>query len=143
MGTIIKHQLEYLAYRCICHYRNNSGAIVSEYKDKKRFFTFGTAGSPNIICVIKGRYIGLDVKALKTKRNDNQKEFQAAINAAGVIYFLVRSLDEAVEVIEDAIKRVAAQPESLIAARRNHRQSLITPPITARIALTATTIQAH
>ena len=53
----------------------------------------------------KGRYIGLEVKALKTKQNDNQKEFQAAVNAAGGIYFLVRSLEEAVEAIEDAIER--------------------------------------
>ena len=101
-----KSILEYLAYRGVFHYRNNSGAIVSEYKGKKRFFNFGAAGSPDIICVIKGRYVGLEVKASKTKQNDNQKEFQAALTKAGGIYFVVRSLDEAVEAIEDTIRRL-------------------------------------
>ena len=54
-----QNQLEYLAYRGILHYRNNSGAIVSEYKDKKRFLKVGAAGSPDIICVTRAAISGL------------------------------------------------------------------------------------
>jgi hypothetical protein len=46
--------LDYLALKHLFHYRNNSGAMVSEYRGKKRFMRFGATGSPDIVCVVKG-----------------------------------------------------------------------------------------
>jgi len=49
--------LDYLALKQIFHYRNNSGA----FKDKKgHFYRFGALGSPDIICVIAGQFVGID-----------------------------------------------------------------------------------
>jgi hypothetical protein len=48
--------LEWLAWRKIFHCRNNSGAI----------------GSPDIVCVINGQYVGIEVKAPKGKQNESQ-----------------------------------------------------------------------
>ena len=95
--------LEYLKYRGIFHYRQNTGAFK---RDDGHFYRFGTAGSPDIVCVIKGRYVGLEVKTPKGKLNDNQVEFHRQLMKAGGIVFTVRSLDEAVEAIEDAMKRL-------------------------------------
>jgi hypothetical protein len=48
--------LDYLALKGIFHYRNNSGAFDN---GRGGFYRFGTKGSPDIICVIEGQYIGI------------------------------------------------------------------------------------
>jgi hypothetical protein len=62
-------------------------------------------GSPDIVAVIKGRFVWIEVKTPTGRQSDHQKAFQENLSKAGGIYFLVRSLDEAVEAVEDAIKR--------------------------------------
>lgn len=100
--------LEYLRLRGIFAYRNNTGAIKTE----NRFIKFGTPGSPDIICVFAGRFIGLEVKTKSGKQNDNQKAFQKElVERGGGIYFVVRSVEEAQEAIEDAISRLGRNPQ--------------------------------
>jgi len=83
--------LDYLTLKRIFHYRNNSGG----FKDSNNhFYRFGALGSPDIICVIKGQFIGIEVKAPKGKQSDHQKEFQTNLEAAGGRYLLARSLDD-------------------------------------------------
>lgn len=94
--------LDYLAKRQIFHYRNNTGAM----KIDNRFVRFGSSGSPDIIAVIEGHYVGIEVKSEKGEQSDDQKAFQASLLHAGGIYFLVRSIDGAMEAIEDAITRL-------------------------------------
>src|SRR3990167_2664514 len=87
--------LAYLAAKRIFHYRNNSGgAMVKGNGDKGQFIRFGAVGSPDIICVIYGHYIGIEVKGPKGKQSDHQKAFQEKLNAAGGIYLLVHSFEE-------------------------------------------------
>jgi predicted LPLAT superfamily acyltransferase len=83
--------LDYLTLKRIFHYRNNSGAFVDS---QKHFYRFGALGSPDIICVIKGQFVGIEVKTLKGKQSDHQKEFQERLEAAGGRYLLARSLDD-------------------------------------------------
>jgi hypothetical protein len=52
--------LEYLALKRVFHYRNNSGAFVDA---NKHLYRFGALGSPDIVCVIRGQYVGIEVKA--------------------------------------------------------------------------------
>ena len=92
--------LDYLALRGIFHYRNNSGAMVSEYKGRKRFMRFGAAGSPDIVCVIGGRYVGIEVKRPGGKQSDDQKEFQARLEAAGGRYLVVHSVEQIHELLK-------------------------------------------
>jgi hypothetical protein len=94
--------LDYLALKGIFHYRNNSGGFIHS---NKHFCRFGALGSPDVVAVIKGRFVGIEVKTPTGRQSDHQKAFQENLSKAGGIYFLVRSLDEAVEAVEDAIKR--------------------------------------
>jgi len=67
----------------------------------KHFYRFGALGSPDIICVIKGQFVGVEVKTQTGKLRDSQVEFQKNLQAGGGRYILARSL-------EDVINNLAA-----------------------------------
>src|SRR5882762_7269684 len=88
--------LDYLALKRIFHYRNNSGA----FKDaQNHFYRFGALGSPDIICVILGIFVGIEVKAPKGKQSEHQVEFQRQLELAGGKYILAYSLDDVIATI--------------------------------------------
>lgn len=91
---IQKQITDYLEWKHYFWWRNNSGAMLSEYKGKTRFMRFGQSGSPDLFIVINGKIIGCEVKNEKGKQTDNQKEWQERFEKAGGIYLLTRSLDE-------------------------------------------------
>jgi len=88
--------LDYLTLKRIFHYRNNSGAFVmpETATHSRRFFRAGVVGAPDIVCVVKGQFVGIEVKAPKGRQNDNQKEFQRQLEAAGGLYILAYSLED-------------------------------------------------
>jgi len=86
--------LDYLSVKKIFHYRNNSGAMVSEYQGKKRFMRFGAVGSPDIVCIKSGKYIGIEVKGTGAKQSENQLNFQSNMEYAGGQYVLAYSLED-------------------------------------------------
>jgi hypothetical protein len=59
-------------------------------------------GSPDIVCVINGQYVGIECKGTKGKQSDNQKDFQRRLEAAGGRYILARSLDDVVSTFQRA-----------------------------------------
>jgi hypothetical protein len=63
---------------------------------KKHFYRFGAVGSPDIICVIDGIFVAIEVIALHGKQSEHQKEFQENLEAAGAIYILAYSLDDVI-----------------------------------------------
>jgi hypothetical protein len=83
--------LDYLALRGIFHYRNNSGGFRDA---NQHFYRFGAVGSPDIVCVINGQYVGIEVKASKGRQSEHQKEFQRQLEAAGGRYVLAYSMDD-------------------------------------------------
>jgi hypothetical protein len=83
--------LDWLEWHHIFHYRNNSGAFIDA---QKHFYRFGALGSPDIICVINGRFIGIEVKAHGGKQSEHQKEFQRRLETAGGLYILAYSVDD-------------------------------------------------
>lgn len=83
--------IDYLRAKRIFHYRNNTGAYKAEHGS---FVRFGTVGSPDIICVINGQFIGIEVKSLKGKQNPDQIQFQKSVEKAGGRYILARSVDD-------------------------------------------------
>lgn len=85
---------DYLSLKRIFFYRNNSGAFRSEGGG---FYRFGATGSPDIVAVIKGNYIGIEVKTEKGRMSPGQKMFQENLEKAGGIYLLVRSLNELID----------------------------------------------
>jgi len=95
-------QRSHLTLRGIFHYRNNSGAFVfpETATTSRRFFKAGALGSPDIVCVVKGQYVGIEVKGTKGKQSDNQKEFQRRLEAVGGRYILAFSLDDVVNAFQ-------------------------------------------
>jgi len=87
---LITDWLELMRY---FHYRNNTGAFKTQTGG---FYRFGAVGSPDIIVIFKGQYIGIEVKGLKGKQSDNQKVFQARLEAAGGKYILAYTLEDVI-----------------------------------------------
>jgi len=88
--------MEYLAYKDIFHYRQNSGAM----KVKHGFYRFSSMnGLADIVAVVKGVYYGIEVKDTKGKQNPNQILYQKNLEKAGGVYILAKSLDDVTKVI--------------------------------------------
>lgn len=85
-----KAVIDYLVKNRVFHYRNNTGAV----KLDKRFFRFGATGSPDIITVKNGQYIGIECKGPKGELSDGQISFKENLEKAGGKYLVVRSIDE-------------------------------------------------
>jgi len=85
---------DYLILQKIFFYRNNTGGFSRE---DGHFYRFGVVGSPDLVLVIKGKYIGVEVKTKIGRQSPAQLVFQKALEASGGIYLLVRSLDELIE----------------------------------------------
>lgn len=85
--------LQYLSLKGIFHYRNNSGG----FKDaNNHFYRFGALGSPDIICVVEGRFVGIEVKAPGGRQSEHQISFQKRLEAAGGKYILAYSLEDVI-----------------------------------------------
>ena len=87
----------YLEYKKIFHYRQNTGALATPTGG---FIRYGTTGAPDIVCVIAGKYVGLEVKKPGGKLSAGQKLFSEKLKNAGGDYHVVCSIDDAIEVIK-------------------------------------------
>lgn len=96
-SDIQKTILEWLTWKKVFHYRNNSGASPRESNGKRYYIRFGERGSPDIICVIDGKYVGIECKTSKGKQSESQIEFQKRLEDAGGVYFLARSLEDVID----------------------------------------------
>ena len=90
-SDIVAAILDYLNLKSIFNYRQNTGAFKTQ---SGGFYRFGSLGSPDIVCVEKGKYIGIEVKKKGGWQNPNQKEFEGRLRLAGGEYLLVHSLEE-------------------------------------------------
>lgn len=104
-GTVLKAVCQYLAVLeaqgKLVFWRQNNGAT---YDPKRRAFrsTTGTGykyGVPDVCAVIKGRFVGLEVKSSTGVQSDNQKRLQEALEGCGGIYAIVRSVDDVQSVL--------------------------------------------
>lgn len=86
-----KHILGYLDHIGILAWRNNSGVMFSgNYR-----FQLAPPGSPDIIGMTKeGRWLGIEVKDVKGKQNENQVAFQQKVEQNGGLYILARSIED-------------------------------------------------
>lgn len=60
-----------------------------------------TRGSADISATINGRSVKIEVKIGKDKQSEHQKKYQSDIEAAGGLYWLVRSFDSFITMWED------------------------------------------
>jgi len=81
----------------LVYIKNNSGGFKTE---QGNFYRMGKIGSSDFIVAIgKGVTLWLEVKKPTTKQNDNQILFQEKIEKLGHKYYVVRSVDDVVAII--------------------------------------------
>ncbi len=56
-------------------------------------------GMPDIVCVIRGQFIGIEVKSPEGRQRKEQRDWQTKIETAGGTYILARSWDEVAKAI--------------------------------------------
>jgi hypothetical protein len=90
--------LEYLDLKGIFAWRNNSGAVFSEYKGRKRMIRYGLKGSSDILGILNdGRFLAIEVKKPDGKPTTEQLEFIDRINKNGGLAFIARSITEVIK----------------------------------------------
>lgn len=94
---VLKSITDFLGYKKLFWWRNNSGAVISNYKGKERMFRFGSKGSPDVFFLKNGTIYGIETKGSKSKQSPEQKEWQTKFEKEGGIYFLCYSLDDLVK----------------------------------------------
>jgi hypothetical protein len=89
--------LQLLSMKGIFHYRNNTGAL---YDRNNRLIRFGAVGSPDIVAIICGQYVGIECKSTIGKQSDNQRLFQIGVEKAGGVYIIVRSVEDLLQALK-------------------------------------------
>lgn len=109
-AQVQKACLEFLAWKQIFHWRNNSGGVVADYTNKQgqtksRFMRYGHSGSSDIIAIYPGGRMWLiEVKRPGGALSDNQISFLAHARQRGAIVTIAESVDD--------LTRALASPDS-------------------------------
>lgn len=92
--AIVRAAVEYLLVRGIPCWRQNTGAV----KSGKRFVRFAMPGCSDILGCLPpdGRFLAIEVKHPSNRKGatEEQKAFLDAINGAGGLGFVARSLED-------------------------------------------------
>lgn len=98
-GAILKSILDYLAIEHIWAMRINTGAVVSEYKGRKRFHRYGRPGCADILAFPDNLHkpLWIECKTETGHQSEAQKWFQAEVEARGHYYIIARSIDDVKE----------------------------------------------
>jgi len=93
---IQKQIIEWLGWKKIFHFRNNTGSFTNSAGG---FYRFGAVGSPDIMWVVDGQFVGIEVKGYGGKQSPAQKEFQVNLMLAGGKYILAFNLEDVIKEI--------------------------------------------
>jgi len=93
---VIKHikSMGGVAYRINStgNYNNGLGKWIMSGQKK---------GLPDVIGILHGRFIGIEIKIGSDRQSEDQRKRQTEIEAAGGIYFLAKSFEQLKEDIKD------------------------------------------
>lgn len=89
--------LSYLRMKNVFCYKSNNVGIFN--KKTGSYIPSAVKGLPDIICVIEGKYVGIEVKSKSGKQSDTQKDFQRELIKAGGMYLLAKSVEDVMLVI--------------------------------------------
>lgn len=115
-ADVLKAIQQYLTYKGIFYYRNNSGA----YQQDNRFIKFGKAGSADLVCIYPGEIksqLGrglmwmVEVKKPGGILSPAQIDFLKAVRAHGGIATVAESVDDVERTLIDLNHRVAERYE--------------------------------
>lgn len=91
---IQKQIINYLNLHKIFNFKCNTTGIFVQKRNT--WIKNPSKGAPDIICIINGIFVGIEVKAQDGIQSDEQKEFERKITLAGGKYILAHSLQELV-----------------------------------------------
>ena len=82
-------------------WRNNTGAL----KDiNGRLVRFGAKGSPDVLVIAAGRFIGIELKTRTGRQRPDQVTWKRACEAAGGVYVLARDVETALGAVRSALR---------------------------------------
>lgn len=99
-AQLLRQVLDYLAVAHVWHLRMNTGAVKFIANGKGRFVRFGAPGFPDVLCLVSGHAIALELKGDGGRQSEKQRAFQQRWEAAGATYRVVRTLEDAIEAIK-------------------------------------------
>lgn len=91
---------EYLAYQKLFFWRNNNIPVFAD-GTFRAMPKYARKGVPDILLLINGKFIGLEVKSLTGIMSEHQKEFEADMQNNGGYYYVIRSIDDVQKILED------------------------------------------
>ena len=95
--------LHLLLLKSIFAWRNNTGAVLSEYKGKTRFFRYGHKGSSDILGILPtGRLLAVECKAKYGKLTPEQTIFLQQVNSNGGLGIVAHDAQELNEALKAA-----------------------------------------
>ena len=109
-SEIQKAILELLRYRGVFCWRQNVGS----FKVDNRFVSMGYKGISDIIGVLNGRFLAIEVKRPDGVLSEAQVEFLRKVRRAGGIAMVAQSLEDVVRLLEDANAKSAEKFEKLL-----------------------------
>ena len=65
----------------------------------KRMIQFGFPGSPDIIAIVRGYFLGIEVKGPKGKQRESQAAFEQNVKYSGGYYVLAYSVEDVEEAL--------------------------------------------
>ena len=90
---------DYLALKKHFFWRQNTSPVYNKEKGRYRAMPkYSMNGIPDIIVIKDGFFIGLEVKTLKTSLSEYQKIFRDKCKESGAEYYVVRSIDDVIEI---------------------------------------------
>lgn len=85
--------------------RINTVGVYDKEKELYRKLPVGVkAGFPDILVLMEGRCIGLEVKTAKGRQSEQQKQWEKRFNTQGFEYYIVRNNDDVIKIIEGGSK---------------------------------------
>lgn len=77
-------------------WRASTGAMRT---DDGRFLRFGQVGQSDIMGVVRGRAVFVEVKSSTGKLRESQEEFKRHVEAAGAVYLVAREFEPTMEIL--------------------------------------------
>jgi hypothetical protein len=101
----------WLAERDVFEWRNNTG--VARHPITQQHVRFGIPGGSDLLVIVPpfGRFLGLETKAARGRQSKKQRVFQAAVERAGGVYAVARTLEEVRQAFKVASRLPALLPK--------------------------------
>jgi hypothetical protein len=97
----VQDYLQYKQNQGVLYFdRLNSGEAIIETGDSRRRIMLCRPGTADMFLILKGSLIFLELKTETGKQSPEQKEFEAQVTWHGAEYYVIRSLDELIKLVE-------------------------------------------